>query len=125
MAQIREIADGYKALADRGAQVALVSPQSHENTVELASRFDVPFVFLTDPGNKAARKLDIAMDDGVPLGITGYDPETVMPTVIITSANGRIIFLDQTDNYRVRPEPGTFIEALDAASGPHEVAEAS
>ena len=78
----------------------------------------MPFVFLTDPGNKAAGKLDIAMDDGVPLGITGYDAETVMPTVIITSANGRIIFLDQTDNYRVRPEPSTFIEVLDAASGP-------
>ena len=122
MAQISEIADGYKALADRGAQVALISPQSHENTVELASRFDVPFVFLSDQGSKAAKKMDIAMDDGVPLGITGYDPETVMPTVIITSANGRIIFLDQTDNYRVRPEPSTFIEALDAASGPHDVA---
>ena len=118
MAQISEIADGYKALADRGAQVALVSPQSHENTVKLASRFDVPFLFLTDPGNKAAKQLGIAMDDGIPLGITGYDSETVMPTVIITSANGRIIFLDQTDNYRVRPEPSTFIEALDAATGP-------
>jgi peroxiredoxin len=125
MAQIQEIADGYKALADRGAQVALISPQPHENTIDLASRFDVPFVFLTDPGNEAAKILDISLDDGIPLGISGYDPDTVMPTVIITSANGRIIFLDQTDNYRVRPEPGTFIEALDAATGPSSLAGAS
>jgi peroxiredoxin len=116
MAQIQEIADDYKSLADRGAQIALISPQSHDNTQELATRFDVPFLFFVDHENRAAKALDIVMTDGVPLGITGYDPDTVMPTVIITDATGRIIFLDQTDNYRVRPEPSTFIAALESAT---------
>ena len=35
-----------------------------------------------------------------------------MPTVIITDAERRIIFTHQTDNYRVRPEPATFLRAL-------------
>ena len=115
MAQIREIADQYKDLEARGAKVALVSPQSHENTRELAARFDVPFRFLVDPGGRVARQLGILHEGGVPLGIPGYDPDTVLPTAIVTDAEGRILLADQTDNYRVRPEPWTFLAVLDRA----------
>ena len=37
---------------------------------------------------------------------------TVMPTVVVTDANGTIVFSDQTDNYRVRPEPDVFLAIL-------------
>jgi hypothetical protein len=33
--------------------------------------------------------------------------------VFITAAGGRLIFVDLTDNYRVRPEPATFFSVLD------------
>ncbi len=116
MAQIRELADQYKDLGAGGAKVALVSPQSHENTRALAARFDVPFHFLVDRGGRAARQLGILHEAGVPLGISGYDPDTVFPTAIVTDAEGRILLADQTDNYRVRPEPETFLAALKRAS---------
>jgi hypothetical protein len=35
-----------------------------------------------------------------------------MPTVIVTNASGTILFTDQTDNYRVRPEPDIYISIL-------------
>ncbi|MBW2550119.1 MAG: hypothetical protein JRE73_04995 [Deltaproteobacteria bacterium] len=44
----------------------------------------------------------------------GYDSDSVLPTVVITDPSRRIIFVDLTDNYRVRPEPSTFLAALDA-----------
>jgi peroxiredoxin len=113
MAQIRELVEEYKELEARGAQVALVSPQSLEHTRALAARFDVPFRFLVDPGGRAARQLGILHEAGVPLGIRGYDADTVFPTAIVTDAEGRILLADQTDNYRVRPEPWTFLAALD------------
>jgi len=113
MAQIRELVEEYKELEARGAQVALVSPQSLEHTRALAARFDVPFRFLVDPGGRAARQLRILHEAGVPLGIRGYDADTVFPTAIVTDAEGRILLADQTDNYRVRPEPWTFLAALD------------
>ncbi len=116
MAQIKEVVRDYKELEALGAQVVLVSPQPHDNTRELSERFEVPFQFLVDDGNKVAVQLGIAMENGVPLGIMGYDSNTVMPTVIVTNANGKIIMLDQTDNYRIRPEPSTFIAALQAAT---------
>ena len=114
MAQIKEVAGQYKALADLGATVALISPQPHENTRGLAEKFNVPFNFLVDVDNKAAKILGIDAENGTPKGmeVLGYDTDTVMPTVLITDKKGVIIFADLTDNYRVRPEPETFIEVL-------------
>ena len=117
MAQIKEIASDYQRLSDLGAKVVLISPQPHGHSAKLAEDFDVPFEFLVDAGNVAANQLGIAMKDGLPMGMAmqGYDSDTVLPTVVITDASGKIIFLDQTDNYRVRPEPSTFIAALEQA----------
>lgn len=114
MAQIKEVAGQYQALAELGATVALISPQPHENTRGLAEKFKVPFKFLVDKNNRAAKVLGIDAENGTPKGmeVLGYDSDTVMPTVLITDKDGTILFADLTDNYRVRPEPETFINVL-------------
>lgn len=114
MAQIKEVAAQYRQLEALGARVALISPQPHEVTVGLAKKFDVAFDFLTDEHNRAAQTLGIANAYGLPMGmqVLGYDSETVLPTVIITAAGGRILWADETDNYRVRPEPELFLNVL-------------
>ena len=114
MAQIKEIAAQYKQLADHGVQIVLISPQPHKHTQKLAQRFEVPFIYLVDAGNKVARQLKLLAQNGLPFGmqLLGYDSDTVMPTVVITDAEGKIIFADLTDNYRVRPEPETFMRVL-------------
>lgn len=113
MAQVREIADQYRELDQRGVSVVLVSPQSHEQTRKLAEKFDVPMVFCVDRDNRAAKELQILHRDGVAMGITGYGQDTVYPTVLMTDEKGTILFADLTDNYRVRPEPETFLQVLD------------
>ncbi len=114
VAQIKEVAAQYRELADLGAQICFISPQSQEQTAKLAARFDVPLLFWCDRNNQAARFLQIDAPHGIPKGleVAGYDSETVMPTVVLTDAQGRMILVDQTDNYRVRPQPDTFIDAL-------------
>lgn len=114
MAQIKELASGYRDLEALGVRIALVSPQPHTNTVELAKKFEVNFDFLTDDGNKAARILGIESKNGIPMGlqVMGYNSETVLPTVIITDQNGKVIWTHETDNYRVRPEPDVFLDVL-------------
>lgn len=116
MAQIKEIAAQYQEIETLGAQVILVSPQPHKNTRELADKFDVNFRFMTDSGNQAARILGIASDFGIPTGLEamGYDSEAPMPTVIITDASGKVVWTHETDNYRVRPEPETFLKVIRA-----------
>lgn len=115
-AQIKELADAYQQLKAKGAEVVLISPQPQGHSQKLARRFDAPMQFMTDPDAKAAKILGIEAEWGIPMGflVLGYDATTVMPTVIITNPAGEIIFADQTDNYRVRPEPETFLQILDS-----------
>ena len=114
MAQIREIAGEYRELERMGARVALVSPQPHTFTQGLARKFDVSFDFLTDEHGRAAATLGIAHPNGLPMGLQalGYDSDTVLPTVVITGTGGRILWAHETDNYRVRPEPATYLKIL-------------
>lgn len=117
MAQIREIAAQYRQLAERGVDVLLVSPQPQGHTQSLAQRFEVPMRFLTDRDNRAAARLGILAEGGLPAGmqVLGYDPDVPMPTAFITAPGGRIVYSDLTQNYRVRPEPAEFLRALAAA----------
>ncbi len=117
MAQIREVAAQYRTLAERGVDVLLVSPQPQDHSRELARRFDAPMRFLRDRDNRAAARLGILAENGLPFGmqVLGYDADVPMPTVLITAAGGRIVYSDLTDSYRVRPEPAAFIAALDRA----------
>ncbi len=116
MAQIREVADDYRRLEELGVRVALISPQPHRYTKSLAKKFDVTFDFLTDAGNRAAERLGIAHHNGLPAGMQalGYASDTVLPTVIITARGGEILWAHETDNYRVRPEPETYLSVLQA-----------
>lgn len=113
MAQIRELAARYQDLEAMGINVVLISPQPDELSRKLAAAHDVPFRFLVDKDNKLARTLQLAVSNGVPIGLPGgYAPDTVLPTLVVTNAAGTIIFSDQTDNYRVRPEPDIFLAIL-------------
>ena len=109
-AQIEELAADYQKLEKMGVGVVLISPQPIIKTQQLAERFDIPMTFLRDRDCLAAKQLGILHKWGTPMGLQlrGYESDSVLPTVILTDAHGNIIFSDQTDNYRVRPEPGDF-----------------
>jgi len=114
MAQIKELVARYKEISALGVRVAMIAPQPHRNTVELANKFGVQFDFLTDEGNAAALALGIENRNGTPMGMQmfGYDNDTVLPTVIITGRDGKVIWTHETDNYRIRPEPDVFLDVL-------------
>jgi peroxiredoxin len=116
MAQIKEISLQYKELEQLGIQMVLISPQPHSYSRNLAKKHDVPFIFLSDPKNKAAQTIGLDHKSGTPFGmeVLGYSSDTVLPTVVITDEKGEIMFVDQTDNYRVRPEPETFLKEIKA-----------
>jgi peroxiredoxin len=116
MAQVKEIAAQYRELEARGVEVFLISRQRAANTRSLAKRFDAPIRFCVDEDGELARQLGIEHIGGVPFLMEplGYDADSVMPTVVITDPTRRIIFADLTDNYRVRPDPSTFLAVLDA-----------
>lgn len=113
-AQIKELIARYKEIDALGVRVAMIAPQPHENTVGISRTYNAQFDFLTDEHNAAARALGIVNENGTPMGMQmfGYDTDTVLPTVIITGQDGKIVWTHETDNYRIRPEPDTFLEVL-------------
>jgi peroxiredoxin len=113
MAQIDEVAEIYQYLAEKGTRVVVVAAQGQSHTRELAARYEVPFMFCFDKDGAAANSLGIAHIGGRPAGLGGDGEDTIFPTVIITDAEGKVIFADQTDNYRVRPEPEVFLEIIE------------
>jgi peroxiredoxin len=119
MAQIKEVENQYKELAERNVDMVLVSSQPHKYTKNISEKYKVPFHFLVDIKNKAAKKLGILHENGLPAGfqVFGYDSDIALPTVIITDKDNTIIFADLTDNYRIRPEPETFIRIIDKHKG--------
>ncbi|MEW6204341.1 MAG: peroxiredoxin family protein [Pseudomonadota bacterium] len=112
MTQIREVAGRYVDLDRLGVKVALISPQPEAKTQELAKRFKVPMTFLVDTDFKASKKLKLVHANGVPFGLKwlGHGENTALPTVLMVNKHGRIVYSDQTSNYRVRPEPEQFLE---------------
>jgi peroxiredoxin len=115
VAQIGEICAQYRSLAEQGVEVFLVSPQPEENLASLRARCDAPMRYMTARGNRAAEKLGILVRDGIPAGLQalGYDSDTTRPTVFITDREGKIAYVDMTDNYRVRPEPAQYLPILE------------
>lgn len=93
----------------------LISPQAESNSVALAKKFDAPMVFLRDPDNRAARQLGNLAEGGLPMGmrVLGYDSDVPMPAVLITDAQGVIVYSDLTDDFRTRPESGWFLAAVE------------
>lgn len=112
MTQIREVAGRYVELDRLGVKVALISPQPETKTQDLAKRFKVPMTFFVDADFKASKRLNLLAENGVPFGLKwfGHGEDTVLPTVLIINKHGRIVYSDQTSNYRVRPEPDQFLE---------------
>lgn len=114
MTQVRAIVNQYLELKERGAEILLISPQASAKSKELAEKFKVDIHFLTDTNNNMAKLLQIEDINGTPImpQMAGFDKDTVLPTVIITDELGKIIYLDRTDNYRVRPEPEVLIASI-------------
>ncbi len=114
VAQIKELVKDYQELALQGVGFLLVSPQPDGNTEAMAKRFNVPFKFVSDPDNNTARQLGLNHDNGLPAGmnVLGYNSDTVYPTVIVTNSKGIIIYLNETDSFRDRPDPLEYLELI-------------
>lgn len=109
--QVKELAEGYRDIESLGARVVLVSPQPAKESAKLAAQFDAPMTFLVDNDNAAARTLGIQHPGGAPVGVAP-EGESVLPTAVVLDGEGTVRFAHETDNYRFRPDPALFLEAL-------------
>lgn len=114
VAQVKAVAEQYRELNRRGVRVALISAQRARDTEELSRQFEAPMDFYVDADGAAARMLDIVQEGGTPVTFgAGTNGDTVVPTVIITRADGTVAWVHHAQDHRVRPEPSLFLEVID------------
>lgn len=116
VAQVKELAQRYQSIADKGYRIVCISPQSQQQTAAIAERFSVPILFLSDPQAQAAESLGIRHDAGVPVGMTGYDADTVFPSIFVLDEQGTVLKTFLNDNYRDRPDPDALLQTLEQLS---------
>lgn len=115
MAQINEMVAKHKELTDRNINTVFISSQPHKFSKKLTKKHSLDFQFLVDVDGKVAKELDIFAKNGLPAGfqIFGFGADTTLPTIIITDSKEKIIYTNQTNNYRVRPEPSELLKVID------------
>ncbi len=115
MNQLKEVLAKADRLKKSSTKVKFISNQGFKNSASLAKKLALPasFEILQDDDLRAAKALGIADIGGSPAGMSGYPADTVMATVIGLDENGKVIFGDETDNYRVRPHPDTFLHVFE------------
>ena len=113
-AQIQELAAAWRKVARYDAKVWFISSQSQKHTREIARKLSIPAKFLRDPGNRVATQLGIAAPGATPAGLEalGYPTDAALPTVIVVDENGIIRFIEVASNYRLRPDPESYLKYL-------------
>ena len=112
VAQLNQIVGMYKKIEDTGIRVVLVSPQKMEDTQSIAKKHNVNFTYLVDKDLKLADTLGIRHKNGAPKSASGIDTDTVFPTLIFCNEKGKILYSEQTDNFRYRPDPHRYLTII-------------
>ena len=114
MNQLKEVRAKADRLTKSTVKVKFISNQGIANSTRLAEKLNLPadFEILQDQDLRAAKALGVADIGGAPAGMPGYPADTVMATVIALDEKGSVLFGDETDNYRVRPHPDTFLDVF-------------
>ena len=115
MAQIKEIVDKHDELTQRNINTIFISSQPHSFSKKLTKKYPHSFQFLVDVDCTVAKQLDIFAKHGLPFGFQafGFKSDIAIPTIIITDAHKKIIYTNQTANYRERPKPTTLLKIID------------
>jgi peroxiredoxin len=115
MNQLKEVKAKADQLAQAGAKVKFISNQGIKNSKKLAKDLKLPahFEILQDNDLAAAKALGIEDMGGAPSGMPGYPIDTVKATVVALDQDGKVMFGDETDNYRIRPHPDTFLHVFE------------
>ncbi|WNZ54174.1 redoxin family protein [Microbulbifer sp. MKSA007] len=114
MNQLKEVKKYAETLKQYDVKVKFISNQGYDNSRKLADKLDLPghFEILQDDNLMGAKALGIEDIGGSPAGMPGYPKDTVMATVIALDEGGKVLFGDETDNYRRRPNPTTFLHVF-------------
>jgi peroxiredoxin len=113
------------ALAERGAALVAVSPQTPDGSLSMQQKNELTFTVVSDPGNSLAAHLGILtapsaearaaqLKLGLDITTVNVDATTAlpMPTAVIVDAEHILRWIDVHPDYSTRTEPEQILAAL-------------
>jgi len=93
---------------DAGATVVAVSTDPPERGREVVEALGLEFPVLADPSGAAVAAFGVAHPEGNPI-----DGGTIArPATFLLDRDGRVVWRDLTENWRVRPRPDEILQRL-------------
>ena len=89
-----------------GGEVLAVSVDPPERSREIAAAYGISYRLLSDPALAAIDAYGVRHAGG------GMDGDIARPATFILDREGRVVWRDLTENWRVRARPGTIVEQL-------------
>lgn len=111
-AQIVSLMDSYKQIQDEGINLAFVSSQPHEEMQTLAREYGVQCNYLVDTDFRFASKYQLIHHNAIPPALSKYGTDTLLPTLLLIDQHNKVLMLERTDNFRLRPEPELVLERI-------------
>jgi peroxiredoxin len=94
-----------------GARVMAVCPDPVDQNLAVVRRLGLSYPILSDADLALTRALGLVHEGGAPSGADIPRPATFI------IENGRIVWRDLTDNWRIRLKAGDLVDALHELSG--------
>lgn len=92
----------FLSLAENNIQLLAISPDDAEASQKTASKFDQPYVFLSDSDLAISDLYGIRKDDEVP-----------HPAVVLIDKAGTVVWFYAGENYQQRPSSGQLQQVID------------
>lgn len=111
-AQIAVLMSHYKQIQDEGIHLAFVSTQPHAEMKKLAAKYDVDCDYLVDVDFKFSAKYKLVHEGAVMPGLGRFGQDTLLPTLVLIDHSDKVIMLQRSDNFRLRPDPDEVLERI-------------
>ena len=124
-AQLAALQDVHKQIAEAGASLIAISPQTQKHSYMTRDMHKLRFPVLSDAGNQVARKFGLvyrlppelqAIYESIMTKLPGYNGdqswELPLAATYLVQPNGKISYARIDADWRHRPEPEELLQAL-------------
>lgn len=111
-AQIAALMQDYQKILEEGIRLAFVSSQPHQDMQELANKYGLDSLYLVDKGFAFSKRYSLIDRGGVPLGLSKFGEDTLLPTLLFLDHRNKVQLLAQTDHLRLRPDPSAVLDKV-------------
>jgi peroxiredoxin len=126
-AQLSALQDIHKQIAEAGASLIAISPQTQKHSYMTRDMHKLRFPVLSDAGNQVARKFGLvyrlspelqAIYESIMTKLPGYNGdqswELPLAATYLVQPDGKISYVRVDADWRHRPEPAEILQAISA-----------